>query len=188
MGEISFQVIRKIPLTGNEHVNAPLRAIYHYPDYVIGILLHYITAYLNTCPLLHDEYIYRPKRSFGQGNVFTPVCHSVHRGGGSSWPGTPGDQTHTPPKDQTHTPRDHTPPDQAGTPPARPPRPGRNPPGPDPPSPSGIRSTFGRYASYWNAFLFWWRADKLTSTLFSRMKLLYKQECLPALCRTSKLY
>ena len=24
--------------------------------------------------------IYRPKRSFGQGNIFTPVCHSVHRG------------------------------------------------------------------------------------------------------------
>ena len=24
---------------------------------------------------------YRPKRSFGQGNIFTPVCHSVHRGG-----------------------------------------------------------------------------------------------------------
>ena len=29
-------------------------------------------------------YFYRPKRSFGQGNIFTPVCHSVHRrkGGG----------------------------------------------------------------------------------------------------------
>ena len=25
---------------------------------------------------------YRPKRSFGQGNIFTPVCHSVHRVGG----------------------------------------------------------------------------------------------------------
>ena len=23
---------------------------------------------------------YRPKRSFGQGNIFTPVCHSVHGG------------------------------------------------------------------------------------------------------------
>ena len=28
--------------------------------------------------------LYRPKRSFGQGNIFTPVCHSVHRGGGCS--------------------------------------------------------------------------------------------------------
>ena len=24
------------------------------------------------------------KRSLGQGNIFTPVCHSVHRGGGST--------------------------------------------------------------------------------------------------------
>ena len=24
---------------------------------------------------------YRPKRSFGQGNIFTGVCDSVHRGG-----------------------------------------------------------------------------------------------------------
>ena len=27
------------------------------------------------------------KRSLGQGNIFTPVCHSVHRG--STWAGTP---------------------------------------------------------------------------------------------------
>ena len=26
------------------------------------------------------------KRSLGQGNVFTPVCHSVHRGRGSAQP------------------------------------------------------------------------------------------------------
>ena len=32
-------------------------------------------------------YNYRPKRSFGQGNIFTPVCHSVHRGG--VWQGDP---------------------------------------------------------------------------------------------------
>ena len=25
------------------------------------------------------------KRSMGQGNIFTPVCHSVHRGGAWSW-------------------------------------------------------------------------------------------------------
>ena len=25
---------------------------------------------------------YRPERSCGQGNIFTPVCHSVHGGGG----------------------------------------------------------------------------------------------------------
>ena len=28
------------------------------------------------------EHFYRPKRSFGQGNIFRSVCHSVHRGGG----------------------------------------------------------------------------------------------------------
>ena len=27
------------------------------------------------------KYFYRPKRSFGQGNIFRSVCHSVHRGG-----------------------------------------------------------------------------------------------------------
>ena len=30
---------------------------------------------------VRSEHYYRPKRSFGQGNIFTPVCHSVHRGG-----------------------------------------------------------------------------------------------------------
>ena len=28
--------------------------------------------------------LYRPQRSCGQGNIFTPVCHSVHRGGSAS--------------------------------------------------------------------------------------------------------
>ena len=62
-------------------------------------------------------------------NIFTPVCHSVHRGGRGSA--------------SVH----------AGIPP---------PPGPDPPreqtpppweADTSIRSTSGRYASYWNAFL-----------------------------------
>ena len=38
--------------------------------------------------VLHPEHTlsdnYRPKRSFGQGNIFTSVCHSVH-GGGCVW-------------------------------------------------------------------------------------------------------
>ena len=58
------------------------------------------------------------KRSLGQGNIFTPVCHSVHRGiclGPGGWgcllPGVPGG---------------------------------------DPPD----GYCCGRYASYWNAFLF----------------------------------
>ena len=34
--------------------------------------------------------IYRPKRSFGQGYIFTGVCDSVHRGGVVSGPGGEG--------------------------------------------------------------------------------------------------
>ena len=72
---------------------------------------------------------YRPKRSFGQGNIFTPVCHSVHSGGGVP--------------DQVHPPRPGTPlpPGTRYTPP--PPGPGSppwdqvhpSPPGPGTPPP-----------------------------------------------------
>ena len=54
---------------------------------------------------------YRPQRSCGQGNIFTPVCHSVHRGvsarenppcqGEPPWDQTPRDQTPLPPGEQT---------------------------------------------------------------------------------------
>ena len=100
-------------------------------------------------------HIYRPQRSCGQGNIFKPVCHSVHRGGlpqcmlGYQHP---PDQTHTPPNRQqtpqgsdnppADTPRDQTPPPRADTLP------------PPKEADSTIRSTSGRYASYWNAFLF----------------------------------
>ena len=99
---------------------------------------------------------YRPQRSCGQGNIFTPVCHYVHREGGlpqcmlgyhppreqtppgadypsgADTPGSrhPPDQT---PREQTPPPRDQTPPREAD---------------------SSIWSTSGRYASYWNAFFF----------------------------------
>ena len=72
------------------------------------------------------------KRSLGQGNIFTLVCHSVHRGGGL--PQCMLGYQNPPPRS-------------------------RPPPGPGTP-PSGsracweIRSTSGRYASYWNAILF----------------------------------
>ena len=96
----------------------------------------------------------------GQGNIFTSVCQEFcPRGGGGGClpqcmlgfppgadppgPGTPPEQT---PRDQTHTPRTRpTPPEQT------------SPPGPDPhprEADCSIRSTSGRYASYWNAFLF----------------------------------
>ena len=101
-------------------------------------------------------HFYRPQRSCGQGYVFTRVCDSVH-GGVSTTPPGPG----RPPRDQTDPPwtrqtpppgtRQTPPPrDQADTPATRQITP--------PPHPReedcSIRSMSGRYASYWNAFLF----------------------------------
>ena len=56
--------------------------------------------------------IYRPQRSC-EGYVFTPVCHSVHRGGvclSACW-----DTTTPPPPGADTPPQEQTPP-QAGTP------------------------------------------------------------------------
>ena len=85
---------------------------------------------------VHDGVITPRKRSLGQGNIFAPVCHSVH--GGSTWAGTPPwagtPQAGTPPG-QVHSPRAGTPPRQV--------------------HPLPIRwSICWWYASYWNAFLF----------------------------------
>ena len=107
---------------------------------------HSVTAY--PCWLLGRYASYRnafllpAATKLGQGNVFTGVCNSVHRGGlclSASWD--------TPPR--ADTPRSRHPP-RADTPPS--PR----------EADSGIRSTSGRYASYWNAFLFLlqWRLEK----------------------------
>ena len=73
---------------------------------------------------------YRPQRSCGQGNIFTPVCHSVHRGGSASMhAGIPPPLDQTPPWDQAAPPRIRPPPrDQADPPQIRPPLgPGRPP-------------------------------------------------------------
>ena len=79
-------------------------------------------------------YIYCPKRSFGQGNVFTPVCHSFCSQGGCL-PGGGYLARHPP----AGTPGRHPP---AGTPPGRHPPwqtppwqapPHRHPPGRHPP-------------------------------------------------------
>ena len=45
------------------------------------------------------SYFYRPQRSWGQGNIFTPVCHSVHSWGGWGWGCLPQCmlECHTPP-------------------------------------------------------------------------------------------
>ena len=125
---------------------------------------------------------YRPQRSCGQGYVFTRVCDSVHRGRGlragppGTWQGEPppGTWQGEPPWIR-QTP--HPPGSGREIPPPRPgrenPRPGRPLP-PDqachpPPDLAGrtspprrekdcsIRSMSGRYASYWNAFLFFFK-------------------------------
>ena len=110
---------------------------------------------------------YRPQRSCGQGNIFAPVCHSIHRGVVSHKA-----LRQTPPLPSRHPPeqtplQSRHPAPRPDTPP--PPRSRHSPradtaPGPDTPPPppgqthprepdSGIWSTSGRYASYWNAFL-----------------------------------
>ena len=68
------------------------------------------------------------KRGLGQGNIFAPVCHSVHGGEGgegSTWAGTPPPMQVLPkqvhPLGQVHPPGRYTPwvgtPPVAGTPP-----------------------------------------------------------------------
>ena len=95
------------------------------------------------CTLSYPLLITARKRSLGQGNLFTPVCHSVHRGRGSAQ--TPWMQT--PPgcraPELSRSPK-------LGRPPrCRPTRSWAEPPDADP----LLRSTSGRYASYWNAYL-----------------------------------
>ena len=85
---------------------------------------------------------YRPQRSY-EGYVFTPVCHSVHRGGvclSAWWDTIPGTRhPHVP-----GTPQDQAPPQGQGTPP-----------GPGIPTHRGTDGyCCGLYASHWNAFLF----------------------------------
>ena len=115
----------------------------------------------------------------GQSNIFTGVCLSTGGGEGclpqcmlgyTPWSRSPGADIlpeQTPPRADTPQSRHPQTPPGADTPWSRyppeqtPPR--ADPPGADPPPeqtpqsrhpPGSIRSTSGRYASYWNAFLF----------------------------------
>ena len=79
---------------------------------------------------------YRPQRSCGQGNIFTPVCHSVHRGGVSSRENPPPPrrtpQQGEPPARETPPGKENPPGRETPNPlptPGRPPPPGRTPPG-----------------------------------------------------------
>ena len=55
---------------------------------------------------------YRPQRSCGQGNIFTPVCHSFcsqgGRGSASVHAGIPPREQTQPPREQTQPPREQT--------------------------------------------------------------------------------
>ena len=151
--------------------------------------------------VVHFLNYYWLKRSFGQGNIFTPVCHSVHGGVWQgdlppagwrthppSWMENPPGWKENPPSWMENPPSwmENPPPRLEGeppwldgeptpTPPAgrrTPPAGRRTPPDGEPPlagwrtppgwkenppgeADCGIRSTIGRYASYWNAFLFY---------------------------------
>ena len=182
--------------------------IQHFPEFPRNIF-----ECQHSLDLPSIKYIkYRPQRSCGQGNIFAPVCHSVHKGGvclsacwdtapplGADTPraDTPWEQTQpqnrhplqeqTPPGADTpwsRHPLEQTPPG-ADTPQSRHPKSRHPPPGSRPPrsrhppeqkpppkqtppgsrlppvsrhlpreADSGIQSMSGRYASYWNAFLF----------------------------------
>ena len=116
------------------------------------------------------------KPSFGQGNVFAPVSHSVYYRPQRSWakvifsqvsvcpqggglpqcmlgynpPGSRPPQDQTPPNQTPPPPWDQTPPPPRTRPPQT-----RHTPWSRPPreADASIRSMSGRYASYWNAFL-----------------------------------
>ena len=111
---------------------------------------------------------YRPQRSC-EGYVFTPVCHSV-RGGEVPGQVPPWDQVHPHPPDKYTLRAGTTPrqiqPREPGTPPGQEHPLGRYTPlgryipqdqvhpRAGTPSPPGDGYCCGRYASYWNAFLF----------------------------------
>ena len=137
-----------------------------------------------------DTYNYRPQRSCGQGNIFAPVCHSVHRRVSASVhaeipqpPPPPADTPQSrhptgadtppwsrPPPKQTWHPREQTCPPREQTCPPR----ADTPPGADTPPPHeadlGIRSMSGRYASYWNAFLLKRQTTIYLCFIFTRLK------------------
>ena len=102
-----------------------------YRQIVVMNICNTVRRNLRFIPFLKSVY-YRPQRSCGKGNIFAPVCHSVHKGGGGGIP--EGTETDPPPPGADTTPPGTRPPPQEAD--------------------SSIRSTSGRYASYWNAFLF----------------------------------
>ena len=116
---------------------------------------------------LHMKFICNPSillpaaTKLGQGNIFTSVCQEFCPGGGEGvclsacwdtppWTRHPPDQA--PPKTRHPSSRDQARPSPRTR---HPPGPGRPPEAAAPPREAdcSIRSTSGRYASYWNTFL-----------------------------------
>ena len=143
------------------------------PDRFHCALFPVYLANLQTLAYCHEQLLPPANEVWGKV-IFSEACvkNSVHRGGEGGVPHQvppPGRGRYTPPGTrQVHPPGPgryppgpgrYTPPGPGRyTPPGPgryPPGPGRYPPGPGryPPSPPEIRSTRGRYASYWNAIL-----------------------------------
>ena len=102
------------------------------------------------------------KRSLGQGNIFGSTYQEFCLGGS-----LPQCMLRYPPQEQT-PPRPGTPQDQAP--------PGNRHPPPRPGTPSlhsacwEIRSTSGRYTSYWNAILFVIKSEFIDKLFFTQKK------------------
>ena len=76
----------------------------------------------------------------GQGNIFTPVCHSVHRGGSTSvHAGIPPPNKQTPPPPMADPPRSRHHPPQWQTPPKK-----QTPQEADPPPPKKQAPAYGQ--------------------------------------------
>ena len=110
----------KRPLTTRYFGRIPLPFFFSF-HFFFSFLFFFCVVFENNSTLL--QIFTDRKRSLVQGNIFTPVCHSVHRGeylgryaplaGTPPWAGTPR-QVHlpgTPPQDQVHPPGPGTPPD-----------------------------------------------------------------------------
>ena len=139
----------RIAINRSSNISSSQVSMYFYNCKDCKDSLHWVLKLecISEMPTHPSTYHYRPQRSCGQGNIFTRVCHSVHRGG------LPQCMLEYPPRKEAPVPLP-----QEGDPPGR-----RHPPGKETPrkeappqegDPPGIRSMSGRYASYWNAFFF----------------------------------
>ena len=119
----------------HKHTTSAIMPLFTSEAYYVKILLSELIWHvllrgsLNFCICItRFLHFYQPQRSCGQGNIFTPVCHSFcsqgGRGSASVHAGIPSpDQADTPARPGRHSP------DQADPPgPGRPPQPGRHPP------------------------------------------------------------